>query len=87
MITSLRRAETAGLDVAQILDRAVHQSSLTTATDIVDRVEERMLADITPEDRRTLTMLLRRCVDNLEALHPPHATTKRSAHPPGDDAR
>ena len=40
-----------------------------TATDVVDRAEERMLADITPEDRRTRTMLLRRCIHNLEALH------------------
>jgi hypothetical protein len=31
-------------------------------------------------------MLLRRCIDNLEALHPAHAATERSAHSSGDDA-
>jgi DNA-binding MarR family transcriptional regulator len=64
---------------------AAGQQLLTTATDAVDRVEERMLADITPEDRRTLTMLLQGCIDNLEALHRPHATTARTVRPPGDD--
>lgn len=34
LITALRRAETAGLDVAQLLHQAVHQSSLNNATDI-----------------------------------------------------
>lgn len=34
LITALRRAETAGLDVALVLSRAVHQSSLNNAADI-----------------------------------------------------
>jgi DNA-binding MarR family transcriptional regulator len=38
---------------------------LITATEAVDRAEERMLAGIAPQDRDRLTMLLRRCVENL----------------------
>jgi DNA-binding MarR family transcriptional regulator len=84
---SLVTAANADVGLGQPIELvAAGQQLLTTATDVVDRVEEHMLADITPEDRRTLTMLLRGCIDNLEALHPPHATTRRSACPPGDDA-
>jgi DNA-binding MarR family transcriptional regulator len=39
---------------------------LTTATDVVNRAEQRMLAGIAIEDRDQLTMLLIRCVENLE---------------------
>lgn len=34
LITALRRAETAGLDITEVLRRTVHQSSLTNASDI-----------------------------------------------------
>jgi DNA-binding MarR family transcriptional regulator len=44
---------------------------LATATDVVDRAEERMLAGIAPHDRDHLTVLLRRCIDNLEKGQPP----------------
>jgi DNA-binding MarR family transcriptional regulator len=82
---SLVTAADAAVGLGQPIElAAAGQQLLTTATDVVDRVEERMLADITPEDRRTLTMLLRGCIDNLEALHRPDATTKRSARPPDD---
>jgi DNA-binding MarR family transcriptional regulator len=44
---------------------------LATAVDVVDRTRERMLAGIAPQDRDRLTMLLRRCVENLETPQPP----------------
>src|SRR3954454_19617071 len=84
---SLVTAADAAVGVGQPIELvAAGQQLLTTATDVVDRVEERMLADITREDRRTLTILLRGCIDNLEALQPPHGTIEPSVPPSRDDA-
>jgi DNA-binding MarR family transcriptional regulator len=44
---------------------------LATATDVVDRAEDRMLAGIAPQERDRLTMLLQRCAENLETPQPP----------------
>ena len=52
---------------------------LATATDVVDRAEERMLAGIAAQDRDRLAMLLQYCVDNLQT---PAATGTADAVPP-----
>jgi DNA-binding MarR family transcriptional regulator len=49
---------------------AAGQLLLATATDVVNRAEERMLAGIAPHDRDLLATLLHRCIDNLETAHP-----------------
>lgn len=53
LITALRRAETAGLDVTQVLHRAVQQSSLNNATDIAAVLHARVERLTSRAARRT----------------------------------
>jgi DNA-binding MarR family transcriptional regulator len=54
---------------------------LSTATDVMERAEERMLAGISLEDRDRVTLLLRRCIQNLETPHRSPEATERPRHP------
>ncbi|WBQ04353.1 MobF family relaxase [Kribbella sp. CA-293567] len=53
LITALRRAEAADLDVPQVLRRAVHQSSLNNATDIAAVLHRRVERLTSRASRRT----------------------------------
>jgi DNA-binding MarR family transcriptional regulator len=85
VLRGLRAASlVAAAEPAQGLDQpvgltAAGQLLRATATGVVDRAEERMLAGIAARDRDRLTVLLRRCVENLQAPQPSRSTSERGA--------